>query len=165
MRWDHREIKSFRLRYRLENLKNIINVPLKESLFVTLNNITPLALKKQLLNENIQLTAISQKTVKLLLNNNTNNNDAKTLNKIQNSLTGNVYAIYKNNNEHLNYRNILIHKNLNFHFLISNNIIYRNKEQLLQEPITKTMFFSYYNSEILKPLLVLELIKKHNSVI
>jgi len=128
-------------------------VPFKESIFITLNNIAPLKLKKELLAENIQLTAISQKTVKLLCH------DFK-LNSLKNSLSGNVYAIYKANDEHLNIKNILSNISINFHLLISNNTVYRNKEQLLKKPISKDIFFNYYNMEILKPLLLLELIKK-----
>lgn len=153
MRLDRREIKSFRLRYRIEILKNIINVPLKNSIFITLNNTTPLKLKKELLNENIQLTAISQNTVKMLCNN-------FGLKLLKNSLSGNVYAIYKTNNEALNYEAIIKNNAINFHFLISNNIIYRNKEDIIKPIQSKNVFFNFYKMEILKPLFLLEMIKK-----
>lgn len=152
MRWEQREIKSFRLRYRIANLKNGLNATTAENVFVTLNNVSASGLKKGLQTDNLSITAVSQKAVKLICK-------GPQTTMLQNSLRGNVYHIHSRNKQAWNPNTLLTTSGVNLQLLIANKALYRNTQQILDKPTSKNILVQFYQGEIVKLLSVLEFLK------
>lgn len=156
MKWDRREIKSFRLKYRIEHLKNIFENSQQQALFLTLNNYSKNDLKKEHSKDSLLVNNVSKKTIKYICNNNA----------LKNLLEGNVIVAQSKTNT-LNYKTILENNKISLNFYLSNQQIYRNKEQLKTITVTPNAIYTQLNFAKKNLLQSLYLLQKynHNSIV
>lgn len=151
MKWDRREIKSFRLKYRVETLKNIFEIKNQNALFITINNYTKTELKKEFIADTLLLNNISKKAINYVCGNSF----------LKNLLEGTVILV-KNKTNSLNYKEILQHKKVSLNFYLTNQQIYRNKEKLIRNVATKTLITTELNLNTKNLIKSIYLLQKYN---
>ena len=148
MKWDRREIKSFRLKYRIETLKNIFETLDQNALFITLNNYTKNDLKKEFKADTLLLNNISKKAIKYVCGNSL----------LKNLLEGAVILV-KNKTNTFNYNQIILHKKVSLNFYLTKQQIYRNKEKLITNVTTTALVakeLSMSSKNLIKSLYLLQ---------
>lgn len=151
MKWDRREIKSFRLKYRIETLKNIFEKSNQNALFITLNNYSKNDLKKEFLADSLLLNNISKKAIKYICRNSF----------LKNLLEGNVILV-QNKINNFNYKQIITHKKVGLNFYLTNQQIYRNKEKLMTNVATTGLIAQELNFGVKNIFKTIYLLKKYN---
>lgn len=151
MKWDRREIKSFRLKYRVEQLKNVFETTQSKALFITVNDYSKNELKKEFTTDALLLNNVSKKAIKYVCQNN----------ELKNLLQGNV-ILAQSKIQHLDYKKILSHKKVKLNFYFSNQQIYRNSEKIIKTNTTPQILHNHLTFAANNLLKSLYLIQKHN---
>jgi len=151
MKWDRREIKSFRLKYRIQRLTEIFESENSNALFITINDSSKNDLKKEFIKDSLLLNNVSKKAIKYVCHNNT----------LINLLEGNV-ILAQNKDNQLDFKKILVHKKIKLNFYFLKQQIYRNKEKILEANTTTAVFTNHLTIASNNLIKALYLIKKHN---
>jgi hypothetical protein len=151
MKWDRREIKSFRLKYRIEKLKNIFETPQTNAVFLTLNEYSKNDLKKEFIKDGLLLNNVSKKTINYICKDT----------GLKNLLQGNV-IIAQSKNQKLDYQKIIAHKKVKLHFYLANQQIYRDSTKIINTNTTPTLLYNHITIARNNLLKSLYLLKKYN---